>query len=174
MKSIALVGLMGAGKTRVGREVAKIFDIPFVDADREIEYSAGCSVQEIFELYGEKGFRDGERKVINRLLQGEAIVLATGGGAFINDETRQRIKKKAISVWLRADIELLLYRTSRTNHRPLLKNVDAKKVLSDLIEQRYHIYAEADIVVDCEDEISPRAMAYRIRDIVLEYIDVND
>ena len=173
MKSIALVGLMGAGKTRVGREVARILDIPFVDADREIECAAGCSVQEIFELYGEDGFRDGERKVISRLLKDGPIVLATGGGAFINDDTRRRIKEKAISVWLRADIDLLVKRTSRTNHRPLLQNVDVRQVLNELIEKRYPIYAEADIVVDCEADISPRAMGYRVRDAVLEYIDAN-
>ncbi len=170
-KNIALVGLMGAGKTRVGREVAKIFDIPFIDADREIEFSAGCSVQEIFELYGEKAFRDGERKVIARLLQEAPVVIATGGGAFINEQTRKKIKETAISVWLRADIELLLERTKHTNHRPLLQNTDVRKVLSDLIEKRYPIYAKADVIVDCDTEITPRAMGYRVRDAIWEYLN---
>ncbi|TVQ85067.1 MAG: shikimate kinase [Micavibrio sp.] len=169
-KNIVLVGLMGAGKTRIGREIAKIFRIPFVDADREIEAAAGCSVQEIFALYGEDGFREGEVRVIERLLQDGPIVLATGGGAFMNETTRANIAKSSVSVWLKADLDLLVERTSRTSHRPLLQNTDPRAVLAALMEKRYPVYALADVAVDCDETLSPRAMGQRVKDAVLEYL----
>ena len=170
-QSIVLVGLMGAGKTRVGREIAKLLQMRFADADREIEEAAGCSVQEIFDLYGETGFREGEVRVIERLLMDGPLVLATGGGAFMNETTRATIKRLAVSVWLKADLDLLVERTSRTSHRPLLQNTDSRAVLEALIEKRYPVYAQADVTVDCSADLSPRAMGHRVRDAVLEYLN---
>ena len=145
---IVLVGLMGAGKSCVGRRVAQRLGIPFVDADAEVEAAAGCSIADIFEQYGEEAFRDGERRVIARLLDGPPSVLATGGGAFIDEETRNLILEKGVSVWLRADPETLVARTSGRTHRPLLNTGDPEKTLADLIDTRYPVYSMADIVVD--------------------------
>jgi shikimate kinase len=150
-KSIVLVGLMGAGKSRVGRQLATLLGLDFVDADTEIEEAAGCSISEIFERYGEAAFRDGERRVMRRLLDGPVRVIATGGGAFIDPATRAHVRERGISVWLRADIETLLARVGRRNNRPLLASGDQRKKLTELIEQRYPIYAEADIVVESTD-----------------------
>lgn len=147
-KTIVLVGLMGAGKSTVGRRLAARLRVPFTDADSEIEKAAGCSVEDIFELHGEDAFRDGERRVISRLLDGPVQVLATGGGAFMDSETRERIREKAVSVWLRADLDLLTKRTARRRNRPLLKRGDPRQVLSRLMAERYPVYAEADIIVD--------------------------
>jgi shikimate kinase len=146
--SIVLVGLMGAGKTKVGRLLAQRLKMPFVDADDEIVEAAGCSIEEIFERFGEPAFRDGERRVVARLLDGEPKVLATGGGAFVDPDTRARIKRRGISVWLRAELDVLVKRTSRRGGRPLLKNRDIQATLEKLMAERYPIYAEADIVVD--------------------------
>jgi shikimate kinase len=146
--SVVLVGLMGAGKTCIGRALATRLDLPFVDADAEIEAAAGCSIADIFELYGEAEFRAGERRVIDRLLDGPLRILATGGGAFMDPETRQQIRDKGISIWLRADLDLLVSRVSRRDNRPLLKGGDSRKTLAALIDERYPVYAEADIVVD--------------------------
>ena len=150
-KSIVLVGLMGAGKTCIGRRLAARLKLPFTDADTEIETAAGCSIVEIFESHGEAAFRDGERRVIERLLRGPIHVLATGGGAFMDSLTREVIREHAVSAWLRADLELLLRRTSRRNTRPLLKSGDPRKILQRLIEERYPVYAEADVTVDSMD-----------------------
>jgi shikimate kinase len=150
-QTIVMVGLMGAGKTSIGRRLAARLGMPFVDADEEIEEAAGSSIEDIFERHGEASFRDGERRVIARLLDGPPIVLATGGGAFMDDETRACIAAKGISVWLRADIDTLVRRTSRRNDRPLLKNGDPKEILTQLMEQRYPIYQLADIAVDSFD-----------------------
>ena len=150
-RTIALVGLMGAGKSCIGRLLATALDLPFMDADKEIEAAAGCSVEDIFAAHGEEAFRAGERRVIARLLNEPKMVLATGGGAFMDPETRQLIHERATSLWLRADVDLLLRRTSRRNNRPLLKRGDPRKILSDLIEKRYPVYAEADVVVDSVD-----------------------
>lgn len=150
-KTVALVGLMGAGKSCIGRRLAPRLDLPFIDADREVEEAAGCSIPEIFARHGEQAFRDGERRVMVRLLQGPPHVLATGGGAFMDVQTREAIGQRAISVWLRADIELLMRRVSRRNDRPLLQVPDPRKALEELIQQRYPVYAEADVVVDSED-----------------------
>ena len=150
-ESIVMVGLMGAGKTSIGRRLAARLGLPFVDADDEIEAAAGSSIDDIFERLGEAGFRDGERRVIARLLDGPPIVLATGGGAFLDAETRERIATKGISVWLRADIDTLVRRTSRRNNRPLLKNGEPREILTRLMKQRHPIYQLADIVVDSFD-----------------------
>ncbi len=151
-KSVVLVGLMGAGKSSVGRRLAKALDIPFVDADEEIERAAGCSVEDIFRLYGEAAFRDGEERVIARLLERGPQVLATGGGAFMNPRIRERIRQTAVSVWLRADLDLLVRRTSRRGGRPLLAHGDPRATLERLMAERYPVYTEADITVDTTDE----------------------
>jgi shikimate kinase len=147
-RTVVLVGLMGAGKSAIGRRLAARLALPFVDADREIETAAGCSIPEIFERYGEPAFRAGERRVILRLLAEPIHVLATGGGAFIDGEIRAAVKAQGISVWLRADLELLLRRVSRRTDRPLLKRGEPREVLERLMAARYPIYAEADLVVD--------------------------
>lgn len=162
-RSIVLVGLMGAGKTSVGRRLAKALALPFVDADEEIEAAAGCSIADFFQLYGEAEFRAGERRVIKRLLAGPVCVLATGGGAFMEPATRKAIRKHGISVWLRADLDVLLKRVRRRNNRPLLQGGDQRQILQDLMTARYPIYGEADIVVDsCDgphDDVVRDAMA---------------
>jgi shikimate kinase len=147
-KTIALVGLMGAGKSSVGRRLAHALGLPFRDADEEVERAAGRSVAEIFETLGEAAFRDGERRVIARLLAEPPHVLATGGGAFMNPQTRQLIMEEAISVWLKADIEVLARRVSRKNDRPLLRGRDPKAVLTALAQERDPIYALADLAVE--------------------------
>jgi len=150
-RSIVLVGLMGAGKTCVGKRLAPRLGLPFVDADHEIELAAGCSIPEIFEQHGEAAFRDGERRVIARLLSGPPIVLATGGGAFMDERTRALVKESAISVWIRADLELLVQRTSRKQNRPLLERGNKRQILTELSAQRAPFYALADIAVDSGD-----------------------
>lgn len=150
-KPIVLVGLMGAGKTSIGRLLAKRLELEFIDADREIEQAAQCSIEQIFERHGEAEFRDGEHRVIARLLAAPAHVLATGGGAFMTKKTRDAIRGQGISVWLRADLDLLLRRVSRRKNRPLLRNKNPRQTLEKLMEERYPIYAEADIVVDSGD-----------------------
>ncbi len=150
-RSIVLVGLMGSGKSAIGRRLAARIGMDFVDADAEIEKAAGLSISDIFEVHGEQAFRDGERRVIARLLAGPAHVLATGGGAFMVEETRAKINERAISVWLRADFDVLLRRISRRDNRPLLKVDNKEEVLRRLIEERYPIYEEADIIVQSQD-----------------------
>lgn len=160
-KSIVLVGLMGAGKSCVGRRLAARLGRVFVDSDVEFETASGCSIADYFARHGEAAFRDGERKVIARLMAGPPCVLATGGGAFIDTQTRARIKAEAISVWIRADLELLVKRTAGRDHRPLLKTGDPRQILARLMDARYPVYAEADIVVDSTDE-PPEATVARI------------
>lgn len=146
-----LVGLMGAGKSTVGRRLAAALGMPFRDADAEIEAAAGRSVSEIFAAFGEQGFRDGERRVIARLLDGPAHVLATGGGAFVDPSTRALINQKAISIWLKADVEVLARRVARRDTRPLLAGKDPLEVLRDQAAARYGSYAEAQIVIETGD-----------------------
>lgn len=150
-RAIVLVGLMGAGKSALGRRLAARLGLRFVDADVEIEKAAGCSIADFFATHGEPAFREGERRVVARLLSEPPHVLATGGGAFMDPETRKRIRERGISIWLRADLDLLLARVSRRDDRPLLKDGDKREVLERLIQERYPVYAEADIVVDSED-----------------------
>ena len=149
--SIVFVGLMGAGKSAIGRRLASRLGMPFVDADDEIERAAGCSISDIFELHGEAAFRDGERRVIARLLARPPHVLATGGGAFMDPETRAAIRESGISVWLRAELDLLVSRVSRRNNRPLLAGGDPHAILQRLMAERHPIYAQADIVVESRD-----------------------
>jgi len=150
-KTLVLVGMMGAGKTSVGRRLAHVLGVTFRDADAEIELAAGCTINEIFERFGEPAFRAGERKVIARLLNEPPHILATGGGAFMDQETRARIKTNAISVWLRAPIELLLERVMRKDTRPLLRNTDRRTALERLLKEREPVYAEADITIESDD-----------------------
>jgi shikimate kinase len=150
-KTVVLVGLMGAGKSCIGRRLAPRLGLPFVDADAEIEAAAGCSIEELFARHGEPAFRSGERRVIERLLSGPPRILAAGGGAFMDARTRAVIRRLGISVWLRGDLELLLKRVGRRNNRPLLKGGDKRSILGRLIEDRYPVYAEADVVVDSVD-----------------------
>jgi shikimate kinase len=147
-KTIALVGLMGVGKSSIGRRLAAALAMPFKDADAEIEAAAGRSVADFFEAYGAEAFRDGERRVIARLLEGPPHVLATGGGAFTDPRTRALIAEKAVSVWLRADLEVLARRVGRRETRPLVKGRDPMEVLEAQASERYGAYGEADIIVD--------------------------
>ena len=151
-RSIVLVGLMGAGKTSIGRRLAARLGLPFRDADQEIELAAGCTIPELFARYGEAAFRDGERRVIRRLLGGDPIVLAFGGGAFIDPETRAITHSEAVSVWLRCALPTLVRRVATRDNRPLLAGRDREQTLRELMEVRYPVYAEADVVVDCGDE----------------------
>jgi shikimate kinase len=147
-RSLVLVGMMGAGKSTIGRRLATRLGLDFIDADAEIERAAGQTISEIFSSHGETEFRHGEERVIARLLEGEPKVIATGGGAFNSDQTRKRIKDKAVSIWLRAEIPVLVERVSRNNSRPLLRNGDAEAILRKLANERYRYYEQADIVVD--------------------------
>jgi shikimate kinase len=150
-RSIVLVGLMGAGKTSIGRRLAEKLGLPFLDADHEIEVAAGKTIPEIFADHGEADFRDGERRVIARLLEQGRQVLATGGGAFMNAETRERIRQHGVSVWLKADLDVLMKRVSKRGGRPLLANADPEEVMRRLMDERYPVYAEADITVSSTD-----------------------
>lgn len=151
-RSVVFVGLMGAGKSAVGRRVAMRLGLPFKDADLEIEEAAGMSVPEIFDAYGEAHFRDRERAVILRLLGEGPLVLSTGGGAFMNDETRAAIEEAGVSVWLHADLDTLLERCLRKGGRPLLENDDPRGTLKRLMDERYPVYANADVRVESERE----------------------
>lgn len=148
---IVLVGLMGAGKSSIGRRLAEKLNFPFVDADHEIEVAADKSIAEIFADHGEAYFREGERRVISRLIENGAQVLATGGGAFINDDTRERIAGHGVSVWLKADLPLLMKRVSKRADRPLLLNDDPQAVMQRLMDSRYPVYAKADVIVESRD-----------------------
>jgi shikimate kinase len=150
-RSVVLVGMMGAGKSSIGRRLAARLGIPFVDADSEIEKAAGMTIPEIFASHGEPYFRAGEARVIARLLEGGPQVLATGGGAFMNPETRAAIRAKGISVWLRATLEILSRRIKRRGDRPLLKTSDPAETLRRLMDERYPVYAEADLTVESRE-----------------------
>jgi shikimate kinase len=150
-RSIVMVGLMGCGKSSVGKRLANKLGLPFVDADEEIERVAQKTINEIFSDHGETFFRDRESKVIARLLASGPQVLATGGGAFINPETRFKIKESGISVWLRAELQVLMRRVAKRDTRPLLRDVDPEAVMRKLMDDRYPIYAEADLTVDSRE-----------------------
>lgn len=167
-QTVVLVGLMGVGKSVVGRRLAQALGLPFVDADTEIEAAAHCTIAEIFARFGEPAFRDGEARVMARLLEGPICVLAAGGGAFLREETRERIRDRAVSVWLRGDLDLLVRRTAGRSHRPLLNQEDPRTVLSRLIEARYPVYAEADVTVDMTDE-APDVSCRRVLDALARY-----
>lgn len=148
---IAFVGLMGAGKSTVGRRVANALNVEFCDVDDEIVVAAGRPIADIFQTLGADEFRAGERRVIARLLEKPPHILATGGGAYVNETTRKLLREKAVTVWLRADLETLMHRVSRRNDRPLLQNDDPRGTMESLMQERYPIYAEADIIVDSVD-----------------------
>jgi shikimate kinase len=160
-RTIVLVGLMGAGKTKIGRRIASRLKLPFFDSDRVIEDAAGETIEEIFVNRGERIFRDGERRVILRLLAKPVHVLATGGGAFMDPLTRAAIAERGVSVWLRADLEVLSARVARRTDRPLLKGGDPRAILAELMERRYPVYGEADLVVDSGNG-SPESTAARV------------
>jgi shikimate kinase len=148
---VVLVGLMGAGKTCIGKRLAQRLGLSFVDADSAIEEAAGCTIPEIFAQHGEAHFRDGERRVIARLLDDPPHVLSTGGGAFMDPATRARIRQRGLSIWLRASLDILMRRTARRNNRPLLKRGTRRETLQRLMDERYPVYAEADITIDSAD-----------------------
>src|ERR1700675_4987582 len=151
-RSVVLVGMMGAGKSTIGRRLAARLRLPFQDADAEIELAhAGMTIPEIFAAHGEPYFRDGEARVIARLLDGGPGVLATGGGAFMREETRNRIRDKAVSVWLRADADIILRRVKRRADRPLLQTADPAATIGRLIEERHPVYQQADLTIASRD-----------------------
>ncbi len=172
-RSVVLVGLMGAGKTRVGGILARMLQIPFVDSDLEIERAAGMAVADIFSSYGEPAFRDCEAKVIARLVRAPVQVIATGGGAFMNEETRAILKKEAITIWLRADIDVLLERTAHSGRRPLLLTDDPRVVLQRLMDMRYPVYAQADMTVDSNVQ-TPQDMARQLVEALRQYISTGE
>jgi shikimate kinase len=151
VRTVALVGMMGAGKSSIGRRLATRLGVAFKDADFEIEAAAGCTISEIFERHGEPAFRNGERKVIARLLSEAPHVIATGGGAFMDADTRATLKQNAVTIWLRAPVEVLLARTQRRNTRPLLRNGDPRETLERLLAERTPVYSQADYTMDSED-----------------------
>ena len=151
-RPVVLIGLMGAGKSTVGRRLAKRLGVKFIDSDEEIKRAAGCSIEDFFDLYGEAEFRKGEKRVMERLLQEGPMVLATGGGVFMNDEIRAEILKSGTAVWLKAGLDVLVNRTSRRGGRPLLQNGDPRKTLEKLINERYPVYGKAPIMVDTDPE----------------------
>lgn len=161
-RTVVLVGLMGAGKTSVGRRLAEALAVPFRDSDDEIVAAAGMGIPEIFASMGEPAFRLGERRVIARLLEAPPHVLATGGGAFMNDETRALIAERAVSVWLRADLDTLIERVSRRTDRPLLANGNPRETLARLMAERSPVYATADITVDSEPGVPHETVVGRI------------
>jgi len=150
-RNVVLVGMMGAGKSSIGKRLAERLGLSFIDADTEIEAAAGKSIPEIFAEHGESYFREGERRVIARILEGRGRVLAAGGGAFMNSETRARIATRAVSVWIKADIEVLMQRVRKRSNRPLLRTADPEATMRALIEQRHPVYALADITVLSRD-----------------------
>lgn len=172
-RPLVLVGMMGAGKTTVGRRVASRLKRQFLDSDEEIEKAAQMSIPEIFEQRGEPEFRAGETRVIARVLKESGVVLATGGGAFVNDETRALVKAEAVSVWLKAEVDILFERVSRRSNRPLLKTANPRQTLEKLVEERYPIYAEADVTVVSRD-VPQDAVAGDVIDAVLDFLQRQD
>lgn len=164
-RSVVLVGLMGAGKSTIGRRLAGRLDLPFLDADAEIESAAGMTIPEIFATHGEAYFREGEKRVIARILQEGPLVLATGGGAYMNEETRRSIAASGVSIWLKADVDVLLERVSKRRNRPLLQNVDPRVTLERLMQERYPVYALADITIQSRDAPHDRVVAAVIRSL---------
>lgn len=150
-RCIVLIGMMGAGKSTIGRRMAARLRLPFVDADTEIETAAGMSIPDIFETHGEPHFRDGEARVIARLLEGGPAVVATGGGAFMREETRARIRDRAVSIWLKADADTIMKRVRRRSDRPLLQNADPEATVSRLLGEREPVYGTADLVILSRD-----------------------
>ena len=172
-KSVVLVGLMGAGKTCIGKRLALKLGMEFVDADAEIEAAADRTVSEIFIELGEQAFRDGERRVIARLLSEKPRVIATGGGAFMDADTRANTRQRGVSVWLKADLEVLLHRVSRRNNRPLLQGGNKRRKLENLMTQRYPTYSEADVTVNTGEE-SPDSTVQKVYDALSKFSPVTN
>ena len=172
-RPIVLVGMMGAGKTTVGRRLATRLGRHFVDSDEEVEKAAGMTIEDIFAAHGEADFRAGEVRVIARLLKDADLVLGTGGGAFVNTETRALVKSAAVSVWIKADFDLLFQRVQRRSNRPLLKTANPRQTLQDLIDKRYPIYAEADVTVTSKD-VPQDQVATEVIDAVLAHLGANN
>jgi shikimate kinase len=168
-KSIVLVGLMGAGKSTVGRRLAKALHTDFFDSDTEIEQAAGMPISEIFSVYGEPAFRDLEIKTIRNLIGPPVKVIATGGGAFIQPAIRELLLGQSLTIWLKADLDVLLERVSRRSHRPLLEQGDKRNILQNLMEVRYPLYAEATLTVDSNDD-SHEAVLEKILDAIKSYL----
>lgn len=158
---ILLVGMMGAGKTSVGRIVAKKLGLPFYDSDKEIEKITGFSISDLFARYGEKEFRIGEEKIMERLLRGKPAVLSSGGGAFLSKKTRAVAEERAISVWIKAETDVISKRTQGRTHRPLVPSADNQRILERLIKEYYPNYAQADLTVESYNE-SPHKTAHRL------------
>lgn len=161
-RNLVFVGLMGAGKSAIGRLVAQMMDIPFVDSDHEIERVSRMTIAELFSAYGETEFRALEERVITRLLKTGPRVLSTGGGAFMNEATRARLLKSGLSVWLKADLDVLWMRVSKRDTRPLLRTENPRQTLSDLLDKRYPVYALADVTVQSRDEVKETIAAETI------------
>ncbi len=168
-RNLVLVGLMGAGKSAIGRIVAQQLGLPFVDTDTEIERVSRMSISELFAAYGEDEFRALETRVIKRLLRTGPRVVSTGGGAFINDKTRKQVERGGLSIWLNADLEVLWERVNKRDHRPLLKTENPKQTLKDLMDKRYPIYALADITVQSRD-VRKEVIANEVMTAVIEHI----
>jgi shikimate kinase len=172
-RPLVLVGMMGAGKTTVGRRLAARLGRHFVDSDEEVEKAAGMTIEDIFAAHGEADFRAGEVRVIARLLKDADLVLGTGGGAFVNTETRALVKSAAVSVWIKADFDLLFQRVQRRSNRPLLKTANPRQTLQDLIDKRYPIYAEADVTVVSKD-VPQDQVATEVIDAVLAHFGAHN
>lgn len=172
-RPVVMVGLMGAGKSAIGKRLAQALSLRFIDADKEIEEAAGCTIPEIFARFGEPAFRDGERRVITRLLDGKPCVLATGGGAFMDETTRAKIKQSGLSIWLRAELDTLVRRTARRGNRPLLNAGDPREILAKLMAVRYPVYAEADLAVDSADA-PPEVTTQRVLAALATYLAGHD
>ncbi len=171
-KIVLLVGLMGSGKTSVGKRLAKKLRLPFVDGDQEIEKAAGLSLVDVLKCFGEEEYRAGEARVMKRLLQGEPCVLASGGGSFVAEYTRMLAKQNAITIWLKADIDVLYNRTAGRKHRPFLMESDnlLKNKLEKYINEEYPFYSEADIVVETKEEMVDNTVN-RVVDVIFEFIN---
>jgi len=170
IRSIVLVGLMGAGKSTVGRRLASRLGLLFKDADNEIEAAAGLTIPDIFAIYGEPSFRDGEERVIARLLKAGPLVLATGGGAYLRDATRARIREQAVCVWLKADLDVLMRRVRKRGNRPLLQTEDPEETMRTLMEVRHPVYAEADVVVMSRD-VSHDRVVEDVMEALISFLD---
>lgn len=166
-RSIVLVGIMGVGKSTIGKRMAQYLDIPFVDADKEIEKAAGMSIEDIFDQFGEEAFRSGEKKVIKRLMGEGQKILATGGGAFMNEDIRADIAEGGVSVWLDADLEILMKRVQRRSDRPLLKEDDPEAVMKKLLDERNPVYALADVKIESRT-VSRDVIAGELVDLLAE------
>ncbi len=172
-RPVVLVGLMGAGKSTIGKKMAALLDLPFFDLDTEIENVSRMSVTELFASYGEPEFRDLERRVMQRLLEGGPMVLATGGGAFMNEQTRENIAEAGISVWLNAELDVLMERVLRRQDRPLLKNADPRGVMQKLMTERYPVYATADLSIMSRDE-KREVIAQEVITLLLNHLTKTD